>query len=38
MKQIKYRGYIYWILMVLGVFIGNLFDKVDKVTFFVLCL
>lgn len=36
MKPVHYRGYIYWILMVLGVFVGNLFDKVDKETVFLL--
>lgn len=27
MKPVHYRGYIYWILMVLGIFLGRIFDK-----------
>ena len=30
LKPVRYHGYIYWILMILGIFVGNLFDKVDK--------
>ena len=30
LKPVHYHGYIYWILMILGIFVGNLFDKVDK--------
>lgn len=36
MKTVKYRGFIYWILMILGIFVGNLFDKVDKELLFCM--
>lgn len=38
MKSIQYRGYIYWLLMILGAFFGNMVDGVHSDLFFPILL
>lgn len=38
MKSVQYRGYIYWLLMILGAFFGNMVDGVHSDLFFPILL
>lgn len=38
MKPVQYRGYIYWLLMILGAFFGNIIDGAHSDLFFPILI